>query len=142
MLAIIFKSNVDNIERGNKTKALTAIKSIILYQISSDLSLSFLVISQQEKMIDAEKLVLKKEVASNPLIRIHLIAMKMFGYILFDDQKRKKLHYFRGIVFSISFILFNVTQVFIKNLLNAKTFDLNLHCVFLLSPTLSLLIYF
>jgi hypothetical protein len=62
-------------------------------------------------MIDIEKFVLQKAVERNPLMRIHLIAMRMFGYVLTDDQKRKRLHCFRGVVLSVSFVLFNVTQV-------------------------------
>lgn len=66
-------------------------------------------------MIDIENFVLQKVVESNPLMRIHLRAMKIFGYILFDDQNRRRLHCFRGVIFTISFILFNITQVLITS---------------------------
>lgn len=62
-------------------------------------------------MIDVEKFVFKNEVESNPLIRIQLTAMKYFGYMLFEHQRVKRLHCFRGVVFTVSFILFNITQV-------------------------------
>lgn len=65
-------------------------------------------------MIDIEKFVLQKAVEANPLMRIHLIAMRWFGYILFDDQKRRRLHCFRGVILSVSFVLFNITQVSIS----------------------------
>jgi hypothetical protein len=68
-------------------------------------------------MIDIEKFVLPRSVERNPLIRIHLMALKVFGYVLFDDQRHKRLHCFRGVVFSVSFVLFNATQVSINFLI-------------------------
>jgi hypothetical protein len=62
-------------------------------------------------MIDIEKFVLKGEVESNPLVKIHLKAMKWFGYMIFEQQRVKRLHCFRGVVFTLSFIVFNLTQV-------------------------------
>lgn len=62
-------------------------------------------------MIDIEKFVLKGEVESNPLVKIHLKAMKWFGYMIFEHQRIKRLHCFRGVVFTFSFIVFNLTQV-------------------------------
>lgn len=75
-------------------------------------------------MIDIEKFVLKSVVERNPLIRVHLIALKYFGYILLDSQRYKRLHCFRGVVFSVSFVLFNVTQVSITFVSLAKPFFL------------------
>lgn len=66
-------------------------------------------------MIDIEKFVLQKVVGTNPLIGINLRAMKIFGYILFEDQNHKRLHCFRGVVFTVSFILFNITQVLLTS---------------------------
>lgn len=71
-------------------------------------------------MINVEKFVLKNEVESNPLVKIHLKAMKWFGYMLFENQRLKRLHCFRGVVFTVSFILFNITQV--KRLLEEQLF--------------------
>lgn len=66
-------------------------------------------------MIDIENFVLQKVVATNPLMRIHLRAMRIFGYIRFDNQNHKRLHCFRGVIFTVSFILFNITQVLITS---------------------------
>lgn len=62
-------------------------------------------------MIKIEKFILKNEVECNPLLKIHLKAMKWFGYMIFEYQNFKRLHCFRGVVFTVSFILFNITQV-------------------------------
>jgi hypothetical protein len=62
-------------------------------------------------MIDIDKFMLKSGVEDNPLIRIHLNAMKYFGYILFDYQKWRKLQCFRGVLFTVSFVIFNMSQV-------------------------------
>lgn len=62
-------------------------------------------------MIDIEKFVLKSDVESNPLIGVQLKAMKYFGYMIFEYQSLKRLHCFRGVVFTCTFILFNVAQV-------------------------------
>jgi hypothetical protein len=62
-------------------------------------------------MIDIEKFVLPRSVVGNPLMRIHLLALRLFGFILTDDQKRRRLHCFRGVLLSVSFVVFNVTQV-------------------------------
>jgi hypothetical protein len=94
------------------------IKSIGFVKAALVSSLSFLRFKlawwKVKIMIDIEKFVLQKAVEQNPLMRIHLIAMRLFGYILFDDQKRRRLHCFRGVVLSVSFVLFNVTQVSIS----------------------------
>lgn len=62
--------------------------------------------------MNADKMfVLEKSVESNRLIRSDLIGMKIFGYMQFEDQKQKSLHSYRGVFLSVSFILFNVSQV-------------------------------
>ncbi|CAO1437670.1 unnamed protein product [Diamesa tonsa] len=61
-------------------------------------------------MINIEKFVLPSAVQNNPIIKIHLLGMKVFGYMIFDEQLFKRLHCFRGVFFSISFIAFNLTQ--------------------------------
>jgi hypothetical protein len=62
-------------------------------------------------MIDITRFVFKNEVENNPLVKIQLRALKWFGYMIFEHQNLKRLHCFRGVVFTVSFILFNVTQV-------------------------------
>jgi hypothetical protein len=62
-------------------------------------------------MIDVTKFVLAKSVQYNPIMKIHLFALKIFGYMLFDDQNLLRLHCLRGVIFTVSFIIFNVTQV-------------------------------
>lgn len=65
-------------------------------------------------MIDIEKFVFKSNVENNPLIGVQLTAMKYFGYMIFEYQQLKRLHCFRGVVFTTTFILFNLAQVSIK----------------------------
>ena len=65
-------------------------------------------------MIDIEKFVFKSDVENNPLIGVQLTAMKYFGYMIFEHQRLKRLHCFRGVVFTTTFILFNLAQVSIK----------------------------
>lgn len=47
----------------------------------------------------------------NPLIRKHLWGLKVMGFIVFEDQRFHKLHVFRGLFFSLTFLLFNFTQM-------------------------------
>lgn len=47
----------------------------------------------------------------NPLLKKHLWGLKTMGFIIFEDQSCQKLHIFRGFFFSLTFSLFNVTQV-------------------------------
>ncbi|XP_070501006.1 odorant receptor 56a-like [Chironomus tepperi] len=61
-------------------------------------------------MIDIEKFVFKSNVENNPLIGVQLTAMKYFGYMIFEHQRLKRLHCFRGVVFTTTFILFNLAQ--------------------------------
>lgn len=56
-------------------------------------------------------LLLPSHTEENPLIRKHLWGLKMMGYIIFEDQKNCYLHVFRGYFFSVTFTLFNITQV-------------------------------
>lgn len=56
-------------------------------------------------------LVLPSQTEKNPLIRKHLCGLKMMGYIIFEDQKNYYFHVFRGYFFSVTFTLFNITQV-------------------------------
>lgn len=44
-------------------------------------------------------------------MKVHLFALKVFGYMIFDDQKNYHRDYVRGIILTVSFILFNITQV-------------------------------
>lgn len=62
-------------------------------------------------MINIEKFVLKNEVENVELVKIPLKALKWFGYMIFEYQSVKRLQCFRGVVFTVSFILFNITQV-------------------------------
>lgn len=62
-------------------------------------------------MIDIERFVLAIAVERNPLFKIHLMAMKLFGYMIFYYQTYWRLHCFRGMVLSISFVVFNIAQV-------------------------------
>lgn len=87
-------------------------------------------------MIKIEKFILKNEVERNPLLKIHLKAMKWFGYMIFEYQSLKRLHCFRGVAFTVSFILFNITQVkliariILRNLFRAKLNFVRLHNYF------------
>ena len=62
-------------------------------------------------MINIEKFVLEDEVEKNSLIKVQMKALKWFGYMIFEHQRVKRLHCFRGVVFTVSFLLFNVSQV-------------------------------
>lgn len=62
-------------------------------------------------MIEISKLILKKSIAANPIMKISLSALKLFGYMIFDDQKKIHRDFLRGDIFTLSFIIFNVTQV-------------------------------
>ncbi|KAL7020154.1 hypothetical protein ACKWTF_011387 [Chironomus riparius] len=61
-------------------------------------------------MIDVNKFVFENDVENNPLIGVQLTAMKYFGYMIFEYQQLKRLHCFRGVVFTVTFILFNLAQ--------------------------------
>lgn len=75
-------------------------------------------------MIDIEKFVFKSDVENNPLIGVQLTAMKYFGYMIFEHQPLKRLQCFRGVVFTSTFILFNLAQVSIKMSQNILSYSL------------------
>lgn len=55
---------------------------------------------------------LPSDCKTNPLIRKHLWGLNTMGFIVFRDQlSRHQLHIFRGYFFSLTFTLFNITQV-------------------------------
>lgn len=62
-------------------------------------------------MFETEKFISKRLTAGNPIMKVHLFALKMFGYMIFDDQKNFRHDYARGVILTVSFILFNITQV-------------------------------
>uniref|UniRef100_A0A7G3AS51 Odorant receptor n=1 Tax=Lutzomyia longipalpis TaxID=7200 RepID=A0A7G3AS51_LUTLO len=41
---------------------------------------------------------------------MHLLGMRIFGLFIFDGQTAPFLHWFRGIFFSVTFTIFNITQ--------------------------------
>lgn len=47
----------------------------------------------------------------NRLLRLHLFGMRIFGLMIFSDQTYRRLNFFRGICFCVSFVVFNITQV-------------------------------
>lgn len=55
--------------------------------------------------------ILPSQTQFNPLIRKHLWGLKMMGFVVFANQHQKHLHLLRGYFFSITFTLFNITQV-------------------------------
>lgn len=91
-------------------------------------------------MIDIEKFVLKNDVENNPLIGVQLTAMKYFGYMIFEHQRLKRLHCFRGVVFTTTFILFNLAQVSIK--MSQNTLIIHYSISFILFRTIIHLSYF
>lgn len=62
-------------------------------------------------MIEISKWILSKSTTENPIMKVHLSALKLFGYMIFDDQKNFSRDFLRGVVFTSSFIIFNLTQV-------------------------------
>ncbi|XP_058116774.1 odorant receptor 56a [Anopheles ziemanni] len=57
-----------------------------------------------------EEWILADEVFENPLLRSNLLGLKYYGLLLHDTQSFKKMHCFRGAVFTLSMVLFNFTQ--------------------------------
>lgn len=55
--------------------------------------------------------VLSQTARSNPLIKKHLWGLNLMGFVLFEDQRLQYLHLLRGYFFSITFTMFNITQV-------------------------------
>lgn len=62
--------------------------------------------------------ILPSEAQQNPMIRKHLCGLQLMGWIIFDHQKNPQLQFLRGLFFSITFFLFNITQV-IRNVIKA-----------------------
>lgn len=58
-----------------------------------------------------DKFTLSHRVYRNPLLHSHLFIMKLYGAISFDDQRKIWLHNVRGIFFTVTFILFNMSEV-------------------------------
>ncbi|GAB0100780.1 Odorant receptor [Sergentomyia squamirostris] len=54
--------------------------------------------------------VLSRKVQENPLLKMHLFGMKIFGLFIFDNQFYHFWHWFRGLFFSVTFTVFNFTQ--------------------------------
>lgn len=54
---------------------------------------------------------LHADISHNRLLRAHLLALRIFGYAIFDHQAVKWAHNARGILLTLSFAVFNVTQV-------------------------------
>ncbi|XP_053670626.1 odorant receptor 56a [Anopheles nili] len=57
-----------------------------------------------------EEWILPDEVFKNPLLERTLLGLRYYGLLLYDSQSHKKLHCFRGTVFTVSMVLFNCTQ--------------------------------
>uniref|UniRef100_A0A182PDB2 Uncharacterized protein n=1 Tax=Anopheles epiroticus TaxID=199890 RepID=A0A182PDB2_9DIPT len=54
--------------------------------------------------------ILPDAVYENPLLKRTLLGLKYYGILLGESQRHKKLHCFRGMVFTLSMVLFNFTQ--------------------------------
>ncbi|XP_035790000.1 odorant receptor 56a-like [Anopheles albimanus] len=57
-----------------------------------------------------EEWILAEAILDNPLLKSALRGLRYYGLLIHDRQSRKKLHCFRGVVFSLSMVLFNCTQ--------------------------------
>jgi hypothetical protein len=64
-----------------------------------------------DNMMDISRFILTKDVKTNLLLRIHLLGMKFFGYVIYEDQVSPLMHCARGMFFTASFIVFNLSQV-------------------------------
>lgn len=58
-----------------------------------------------------DKYTLSARIYRNRLLHLHMFAMKLYGSVFFDDQRKLWFHNARGIFFMVTFTLFNVTQV-------------------------------
>uniref|UniRef100_A0A336MV92 Odorant receptor n=1 Tax=Culicoides sonorensis TaxID=179676 RepID=A0A336MV92_CULSO len=56
------------------------------------------------------RFILDGKLFKNPLFNIPLNGLKIFGYLISRDQWVWKPHCFRGTVFTITFVLFNISQ--------------------------------
>uniref|UniRef100_A0A182QNW6 Odorant receptor n=1 Tax=Anopheles farauti TaxID=69004 RepID=A0A182QNW6_9DIPT len=54
--------------------------------------------------------ILPDEVFENSLLKRTLLGLRYYGLLLGRSQSHKKLHCFRGVVFTVSMVLFNCTQ--------------------------------
>ncbi|XP_063698119.1 odorant receptor 56a-like [Culicoides brevitarsis] len=54
--------------------------------------------------------VLDEKIFENRLFEIPLKGLRLFGYMISKDQKFWKVHCFRGALFTLSFVLFNIFQ--------------------------------
>uniref|UniRef100_A0A182KBL9 Odorant receptor n=1 Tax=Anopheles christyi TaxID=43041 RepID=A0A182KBL9_9DIPT len=57
-----------------------------------------------------EEWILPDAVYENPLLKRTLLGLKYYGILLGQSQSYKKVHCFRGMVFTLSLVLFNCTQ--------------------------------
>ncbi|XP_049289917.1 odorant receptor 56a-like isoform X2 [Anopheles funestus] len=57
-----------------------------------------------------EEWILPDAVYDNPLLKRTLLGLKYYGLLLGHSQPYKKAHCFRGMVFTVSMVLFNCTQ--------------------------------
>ncbi|XP_049539252.1 odorant receptor 56a-like [Anopheles darlingi] len=57
-----------------------------------------------------EEWILAEAILDNPLLKNTLRGLRYYGLLIYDTQSWKKLHCFRGAVFSLSMVLFNFTQ--------------------------------
>ncbi|XP_052902548.1 odorant receptor 56a [Anopheles moucheti] len=57
-----------------------------------------------------EEWILPDAVYNNPLLKRTLLGLRYYGLLLGHSQSYKKAHCFRGMVFTVSMILFNCTQ--------------------------------
>ncbi|XP_055587459.1 odorant receptor 56a [Uranotaenia lowii] len=57
-----------------------------------------------------EAWVQEDRVFDNPLLKITLNGLKYYGILLYRSQRFKKLHCFRGVFFTTTLLLFNLTQ--------------------------------
>lgn len=61
--------------------------------------------------MDIQRFVLKEKVSKNPLLRFALRGLQVFGYVIFDSQQFPRLNCFRGMLLSVYFGIFNISQV-------------------------------
>ncbi|XP_320874.4 odorant receptor 56a isoform X1 [Anopheles gambiae] len=57
-----------------------------------------------------EEWILPDVVYANPLLKRTLLGLRYYGILLGQSQSYKKVHCFRGMVFTLSMVLFNCTQ--------------------------------
>lgn len=73
------------------------------------------------------RFILDEKVFRNPLFKLPLWGLQVFGYMISTDQWVWKPHCFRGTVFTISFVLFNISQV--KNSFTWKRTSFKESCI-------------